>query len=446
MARTSSDQTHTTAAVLAIGDELISGESVDTNSAYVAQRLSAIGVKPIAHQTVGDDLDAIVDAMRSLATRADLVVSTGGLGPTDDDLTRPALAQALGEELVKDADAAATLEKRVGRAGEKLLNANRVQTQRPTSANMIPNKFGTAPGLTAMLRESNNGSGEPHSCEIFCLPGPPGEMKPMFEGFVAPVIRPPVGRVIRVRTLWIFGLPESAIPAMLDGLMERGRNPVVGTAAKSAVIACKIRYAGAASEADSALDQAEQKVRTALDPFVFGSGDETLASCVVELLRAQGQTVATAESCTGGLVGEMLTSHPGSSAVFVGGWVTYTNELKIGELGVNSSAIEAEGAVSEAVAKQMAEGAIEQGARDGALATHALAITGIAGPDGGSPDKPVGTVFIARATTGEETDVRLFRFPDSRNVVRERSALAALGMLRLKLIGRTDVKLLWEQT
>lgn len=430
---------HRTAAVLSIGDELALGETVDTNSAWIARRLAASGVKPVTHVTVDDNLDSIVAIMRELAARVDVVVSSGGLGPTDDDLTRPALARALGEELVEDADAIAFLERRFNAIGRELLDANRVQAQRPLSGRCLENDRGTAPGLAAALREGDV------ACDFFCLPGPPREMRPMFERSVPPALNPPGDRVVRLRTVHEFGLPESAIPKLLGGLMERGRNPVVGTSAQTGFVTCKIRFEGDPAKVEAALGAAETQVRAALEPFVFGGEDETLASAVSELLRARGETVTTAESCTGGLVATMLTERADSSNVFVGGWATYSNEFKHGSLGVAREMIARHGAVSEAVARAMAEGALARSAEMERPATHAISITGIAGPGGGTKEKPVGTVWIARATRGEETDARLFRFSDQRDAIRERSALAALGMLRLKLIDRTDVRLLWEQ-
>ncbi len=430
---------HRTAAILSIGDELALGETVNTNSAWIAQRLTNCGVKPVTHVTVDDSLNSIAAIMRELASRVDVVVSSGGLGPTDDDLTRQALAQALGEELVEDEQSLASLQRRFQAIGRELLAANRVQTLRPVSGRCLKNPHGTAPGIAATWREGEL------KCDFFCLPGPPREMQPMLERLVLPALKPSGDRVIRLRTLHVFGLPESGIPKLLGGLMERGRNPVVGTSAQTGFVTCKIRFEGDPAKADATLDAAEKQVRAALDPFVFGVDDETLASVVSDLLRTRGESVTTAESCTGGLVSMMLTERPGSSDVFVGGWATYSNEFKHGSLDVPLELIEKHGAVSEHVARAMAKGALARSAESEKPANHAISITGVAGPGGGTEEKPVGTVWIARATRGDETEARLFRFSDQRDAIRERSALAALGMLRLKLIGRTDVKLLWEQ-
>lgn len=429
---------HATAAIVSIGDELTRGEAVDTNSAWVAQRLVERGVRAIEHRTLPDDLAAIAGVLGELAAMVDLVISTGGLGPTDDDLTRRALAAALGEELVEDAAALARLEQRFAPSNRALLPANRVQAQRPVSARCLDNEHGTAPGLAATLHARGR------RCDIFCLPGPPNEMAPMFEGSVGPALRPPAGFVISTRELHEFGLPESAIPGLLGGLMERGRNPGVGTAARISYVTCKIRFEGAAADAPAALDDAERRVRAALEPYIFAAGDGTLAGAVVALLRERGETLVTAESCTGGMIAAALTDIAGSSDVYAGGVVAYSNELKSALLGVPAGLIAEHGAVSEPVARRMAEGALARAADAGKPATRALAVTGIAGPGGGSAAKPVGTVWIAHACAGEPTDARLFRFPGDRAVVRDRTAHAALGMLRLGALGFGERRLLWE--
>lgn len=430
---------HATAAILSIGDELARGEAVDTNSAWVAQRLVERGVRVIEHRTLPDDLSAIAAAFGELAARVELIISTGGLGPTDDDLTRPALAAALGESLAEDAGALARLEQRFARSNRALLPANRVQAQRPESGRCLDNDHGTAPGLAATLRSAGR------TCDVFCLPGPPNEMAPMFERAVAPALRPPAGRVIVTRELHEFGLPESAIPALLGGLMERGRNPGVGTAARTSYVTCKIRFEGPAADAAPALDEAERTVRGALGPYVFADGAGTLAGAVLATLRERGETLVTAESCTGGLIAAALTDIAGSSDVYVGGVVTYSNELKSALLGVPASVIAEHGAVSEPVARLMAEGALARAREAGRPATRALAVTGVAGPGGGTADKPVGTVWIAHAHQGARTDAMLFRFPGDRAVVRDRTMHAALGMLRLGVLGFGEHKLLWQK-
>jgi len=433
---------HDAAAVLSIGDELILGQTLDTNSAWLSARLTELGVRIVEHATVDDDCEAIASALRRLAGRARLVIATGGLGPTIDDLTRRALADALGEGLVEDGQMLSAIRLYFAARGTEMPENNRLQALRPESASALGNAQGTAPGLHARLEIDGA------SADCFCLPGPPNEMRPMFEQFVMPRLNPPAGGVIRTRVIGTFGLPEATIAERLGELMARLRNPVIGTTASGGTVSCRIRFTGAAEEADEAIAQAERAVREAVSPYDFGADDETLASATLKELRRAGERLVVAESCTGGGLGALLTDVPGSSDVFCGGWITYADAMKLGALGVDKSTLRARGAVSEEVAIAMARGALRAAEEAGAPAQHALAITGVAGPGGGTKDKPAGTVWIARASDrgGEiEVDARRFLFPGERRAVRLRSALTAMAMLRLALIGAGPVKLLGQQ-
>ncbi len=433
---------HRSAAVLSVGDEIALGQTLDTNSAWLADRLFALGVRVVEHATVEDDLDRIARALSRLAGETDLVIVTGGLGPTADDLTRPALARVLGEELIEDGGALGAIRAWFsGRAGG-MPEGNRVQALRPASGVCLANPNGTAPGLFVRAGAV--------SCDVACLPGPPHEMKPMFETEIAGRLRR-AGGAFGARALLTFGLGESVVAERLGPLMDRDREsrglPVVGTTASKMVVSVRLRHAGDDADAvRAALDAVEDEVRSALGVSVFERRDFTggdaadisdaLPGCVLSLLRERGERVAVVESCTGGLLGETLTSVPGSSDVFAGGWLTYANEAKAGLVGVDPALIASHGAVSGAVARAMAVGGLERGHSLGG-AEHCLAITGVAGP-GGSEAKPAGTVFIARASVdglSPEVEVRSFRFKGGRGAVREWSARTALGMLRLKLVG-----------
>ncbi len=429
----SGPRTHRTAAVVAIGDELMLGQKTDTNSAWISDRLTGLGVRVEEHATVADETPRIVETLARLAGRVDLLIVTGGLGPTADDLTREALAAAMGEELIEDAEALDALRAWFRGRGREMPAPNRVQAMRPASARCLDNPNGTAPGLAGRI-----GSGET-ACDVFCLPGPPREMTPMFESFVAPAIRCDAGHVVATRTLHSFGLGESDVAARLGELMDRDRNPLVGTTASLGVVTCRLRFEGEASDADaqSRLDAAAGEVRERLGDVVFAEGGEqgeALARAVLDRLRERGERLVCVESCTGGLLGELITRVPGSSDVLLGGWVTYSNEMKSAAVGVRPETLEGVGAVSREVAVEMAEGGLAASKSAGG-AQHALAITGVAGPGGGSDEKPVGTVWIARASRGAATDVRRFRFRGGRDAVRHWSANAALGMLRLTLDG-----------
>ncbi|RMH25738.1 MAG: CinA family nicotinamide mononucleotide deamidase-related protein [Planctomycetota bacterium] len=414
-----------TLTILAIGDELTCGERVDTNSAWIAAKAAARGARIAEHRTAADDRPLIADAIRELAARSDVLVVTGGLGPTLDDLTRHALGDVLGEPLVEDAATMDALRVWYAGRGRAMPDANRIQAMRPPSARCLDNPNGTAPGLHAKVGRT----------EVFCLPGPPREMMPMFERFVLPALRDDSGEVVRVRTVPTFGLGESTVADLLGDLMDRTRNPMVGTTASGCIVTCRIRYAGPPDGADAALADTVERVKTALGPAVLVDHDEhddglVLVRTVGDLLRERRQTVATVESCTGGLVGEMITRLPGSSDIFAGGLLTYSNELKSRLAGVDESLIARHGAVSREVAAAMARGGLDR-----CQSHHALAITGVAGPGGGSESKPVGTVWIARASRDGTLDTRQFLFRGGRDSVRLWSATTALGMLRLHLVG-----------
>ncbi len=422
-------QSHRTAGILAIGDELVLGQKLDSNSQWLSDRLVGLGIRVLEHATVDDDDGAIAGAIGRLASACDLVVCTGGLGPTEDDRTRAGLARAMGEQLIEDAALMRGLLAWYASRGREMASANRVQALRPVSAEALDNERGTAPGLWGRLEIG---------VEVACLPGPPGEMRPMFEGEVVRRLRVASGRVIRTRLIHTVGLGESNIAERLGELMDRSRMPLVGTTASGGVVTCRIRFEGDAGDADGAVAQTARAVRERLGAVVFGEGDQTPAGACVDLLRERGETVCTVESCTGGMLGELLTERAGSSDGYIGGWVTYTNEMKHREVGVAMDVFERDGAVSSACASAMALGGLE---RSGA--THALAITGIAGPGGGSEDKPVGTVWIGRASADGSVETRRFLFRGDRAGVRRLSALSALAMLRLKLVGE-EMELLWE--
>lgn len=412
-----------TATILAVGDELILGQSLDTNTRFIADALTGAGFAVIEHATVPDDLPHLAETLTRLAHWCDLLVVTGGLGPTSDDLTRAALAAALGDELVEDPDALEEIRSWFAGRGRAMPDANRVQAMRPTAARMLGNDNGTAPGLAAELDR----------CRVFCLPGPPSEMKPMLERFVlADADAPPV----TVRTLYTIGLGESAVAMALAELMDRDRPVLVGTTASLGVVTVRIRAADP-SAADT-IDQVLAEARARIGPAAFSDRLDLPAHCL-ESLRIRGDSVGTVESCTGGLLAEMLTQVPGSSDAFMGGLVTYTNRLKHNLTDVPEQVFATVGAVSAECATAMAEGGRRTLGTD-----HALAVTGIAGPGGGTDTKPVGTVYIALASRGSPTDTRLFHFRGGRDAIRKWSATSALAMLRLRLDG-VEMELLGER-
>ena len=408
---------------LSIGSELVAGRGTDTNVVHLANQLARLGLAVERHTILPDDRDAIVAHLTALRRRAAgpaLLLVTGGLGPTDDDVTREAVADAMGVPLQDDPACRREIEAMFRSRGWTMAPSNLRQAMIPAGATPLPNTCGTAPGF--------------HLCRdnlhLFCMPGVPAEMKPMFADHVAPVLRrlSGSGRVVCERVLRTFGAGESTVGERIAPFMARGRNPLVGTLASSGLVSIRIRATAAGDdEAGRLLDRDERAIREILGDLVFGRDDESLAHVVARLLAEAGATLAVAESCTGGLVAKMLTDVPGASAFFLEGLVTYANASKTARLGVPDELIQSHGAVSEPVARAMAEGA-----RRTAGATYALATTGIAGPTGGTPDKPVGLVFIALAGP-EATDVVHPILPGRRDRIRQRTALTALNLLRLRL-------------
>jgi nicotinamide-nucleotide amidase len=412
------------ACILSIGDELVLGQTIDTNSAWLSKQLAGVGCDIVAHATVGDGQLQIETAIRELSQRADVLIISGGIGPTEDDLTRQALAAVLDVPLERNEEWIAALEAFFARSSRKMPEINKVQAFIPRGATMIYNHAGTAAGIRATLG----------TCEVFSTPGVPKEMKAMFERDVLPYLRQRSGgAVIASRLLHSFGLGESAVGERMGALMTRGRNPSVGTTVANGFVSLRLNVRAASSEeAQRQLDDTEAACRAALGDLIFGQGEDTLPAAVLGLMcnKPDKFTIATAESCTGGLLSKMLTDVPGCSPCFHYGWVTYANEAKTTQLGVPKELFDTHGAVSEPVARAMAIGA-----RDRANANYALAITGVAGPDGGTAEKPVGTVWIALATAGD-VQARRFNMHGDREMIRDRAAKMALTMLRFKLLGK----------
>lgn len=424
--------------LLSVGDELVTGLTTDTNSAWISRRLSAVGVRVVAHATVGDDQPTIERAIREAAEKAEILVITGGIGPTPDDLTREALAGVMGAGLVENPGWIAQMEQMFEERGRQMKPGNRKQAGVPEGAELLWNPVGTAAGIVAKIGE----------CRVYSVPGVPREMEAMFDDHIVPWVGRRVeergGQVIRTRAIHTFGIGESDLAARLDALLRRGGDDAplqVGTTASRGVVSVRAyaRFGGEA-EAYETLDTVEKQVREALGELVFGVDDESLPDAVARLLRDHPRQpiVSLAESCTGGLIAKLLTDIPGSSAHFHRGFVTYSNAAKNEILGVPRELLNECGAVSGPVVEAMARGART---REG----HgiALAVTGVAGPGGGTSEKPVGTVWIALAAPGKNIDPadpyvfsRRFVFPGDRETVRLRSAYMALTLLRFHLLGQ----------
>ena len=432
------------ASIVSIGNELLNGQTVDTNAAYISDKLLAVNIPVISVYTIGDDENAIVKALTLACSDADVVIATGGLGPTDDDLTRQAFAEFLGAELQLQDELLQKIREFFARRNLQMPEKNQIQAYIPVGARAIANNLGTAPGIMASL---DSRPASPQSVRtpqedaqrrsiqyqasrlLFALPGVPSEMKQMFEETVLTMLQQVAGeQTIVVRKLKCFGAGESAIAEMLGDMMQRGRNPLVNCTVQYGVVTLQI--VATAKNKEKALQMAEndeKSLRNTLGKLVYGRVEQTLAEVVGEKLAKHKKTLAVAESCTGGVLAKLLTDIPGASRYFMYGWVAYSNQAKISELGVPVDMIQKYGAVSEQVA-----GAMAQGARKKAGTDFAIATTGIAGPTGGSEQKPVGLVYIAVDSDGG-CETERYLFSHDREFIRLRAAQTALNMLRLQL-------------
>ena len=402
------------------GTELLLGEVLNTHATWIAKRIFPLGLR-ISRQTTVPDGPAIRDAVLESFDRADILFLTGGLGPTTDDITRESIAEILGLKLRPDEGIRAAIEARLAARGYQLLERMLRQTMVPEGAVVLPNHHGTAPGLY-IPSLSTPSSASPH---FFLLPGPPRELKPMFDESVMPLLRGLLGDLPdkECRIYRVVGLGESAVEEMIGLELSQNKELEVGYCARPNEV--DFRLIGS----KPLLDSLEPRILQTLGKNLVSAKGEGIEEWIVQRLAATGRTVSTTESCTGGLLANRLTNVPGSSRVFHRGFVTYSNESKTELLGVTESLLAQHGAVSEPVALAMAEGALRHARSD-----FSLALTGIAGPDGGSPEKPVGTVFIALAETAKPTQCQKFSFPVDRATFKQLSTQAALDMLRRSLL------------
>lgn len=405
-------------AVLAVGDELLNGEMADTNTMRIARSLSAHGLALRESRAVADVEADIVEALLDLARRQDVVIVTGGLGPTADDLTARAAARAFERRLVLSDEALQQIREHFRRSGRSMHPADEKQALLPQKATILPNSVGSAPGF--LLQQGDK--------QIYFLPGVPTEMAALLEQSILPRLQEQAGGsfALQERVLKVFGLSEPKTEERLAGKLPAGVALAFGVDFPFVLV--KLRATG--EEAETLLDRAELATRQALDDFVVAMGAGSLAQTVARQLTAAGLTLSLAESCTGGLIAKLLTDIPGSSAFLERAAVTYANSAKRDWLGVSADLLEREGAVSEACALAMA-----RGMRRAAGSAVALAVTGIAGPTGGTPGKPVGTVYLA-LTAADTEQVKGYHFGGGREQIRTLSACMALDWLRRYLGAR----------
>jgi nicotinamide-nucleotide amidase len=416
------------AEIISIGSELVSGQSLDTNSRWLSQQLGSLGIPVAFHTTLGDDLEDHRSAFRAAFDRADLVIMTGGLGPTQDDLTREALADCAGEPLIEDPGSLTAIEAMFTRRNRVMTERNRVQAQFPRGAEPLENPIGTAPGIWMRIGRAT----------VACLPGVPSEMKKMFQEQVVPRLRRLGwgGRVIVHRKINLFGKGESEIEAQAMDLTARGRVPEVGITASEATISFRIAAEGATEEdALRLIEPTAELIYERFGNLVLGEGSDDVAEALAAQLARTGSTLATAESCTGGLIARMLTAIPGISASYPGGVVTYANEAKTELLGVPAGMLAAHGAVSPEVAAAMADGV-----RTRLGATVGISTTGVAGPGGGTPEKPVGLVYLGLSTEKGTRTRRLDMGPERpRDFIQLLASKAALNWARLALLDSSSL-------
>jgi nicotinamide-nucleotide amidase len=406
------------ASIVSIGNELLTGQT-DTNTAYLSSELLSIGIPAVSSYTVGDDIGVIVRVLNLACTDAEVILVTGGLGPTDDDLTRQAFANFLGAELQLQNELLHRIQNMFAMRNLEMPETNKIQAYIPTGARALTNNIGTAPGIMA----------EADGKLLFALPGVPTEMKKMFIESVFPELKRFSGaQAVVVRKLKCFGAGESAIAEMLGPVSQRGRNPLINYTAGHGIITLHIIASAENDEkARRMVEKDEKYLRNKLGELVYGIDEQTLAEVVGKELVRRKKTIALAESCTGGTVAKMLTDLPGASEYFKYGWITYSNSAKTSELNVNPDLIEKYGAVSEQVAEAMAKGAREKAGAD-----FAIGITGIAGPTGGTEQKPVGLVYIS-VDSSDFSETKRCLLSRNRQFTRLRAAQTALNMLRMKL-------------
>ncbi|HXI85356.1 MAG TPA: competence/damage-inducible protein A [Verrucomicrobiae bacterium] len=397
------------------GSELLLGFTVNTHLGYIARQLASIGLRLDRQVTVADDRTEMRAAVEEALRRSDILIITGGLGPTSDDFTRDVVAELLDRKLVRDESVATHIAERIRARRIRLPESIYVQALVPVGAQVLPNRNGTAPGL-AIDQEGKL---------VLLLPGPPRELKPMFEEYVLPVLEKHFGAQARFdcRTFKVVGLAESVVEEKVAPVLSDLPDLELGYSAKMGEVEVRI-----ISDLKSTADEAESRIRTALADNIYGTGDARLEETVVKMLTVVHQTIATAESCTGGAIANRITNVSGSSEVFINGCVTYSNESKTRLLGVSEKTLAEHGAVSEEVAREMAEGI-----RTLSRTNFGISTTGIAGPTGGTPEKPVGLVYIGFATP-ERTDVQRHLLAFDRETFKFFVTQYALDVVRRELL------------
>lgn len=407
------------AEILAVGTEILLGDIVNTNAQYLAKRLADLGISVYHQSVVGDNPERLLEAYRLAFSRADLVITTGGLGPTKDDLTKEVAFEYFGKQSVVHEESLKIIEGYFKRMNRPMSESNKKQAYFPVDAVILPNNNGTAPGCII----------EENSKVVALLPGPPREMKPMFEEAVVPYLKKFQQGVLVSKVLRVIGVGESTAAEMLEDILDNQTNPTVAPYAKEGEVTFRITAkASSEEEGKRLIEPMETEIVKRLGNNIYGVGDTTLENVVAQMLVNKNLTISTAESCTGGMVAASLINYPGISSVFMEGAVTYSNEAKINRLGVSKETLDKYGAVSSEVAAEMAQGIAKTAGTNIGLST-----TGIAGPGGGSEEKPVGLVYVGLSINGEVKTKKL-NLSGNRQKIRERATMQLIDWLRRELL------------
>ena len=414
------------AVILSTGDEITAGRIVDTNSNYIADKLAEVGLEVAAVLTVGDVPERLEWAWKTAMAMADVVISTGGIGPTADDLTNETVARITGKKLVRDQESVDHMTRIFASINRVMPENNLKQADLPDTSVIVRNPLGTAPGFRMAVPQAGG-----HICHLVVLPGVPREMKPMMEDTVLPWLRSNRGTdtIFAVRVFQTFGISESGLDEAVAGLIKPEEARVAFRAAFPQ-ISLRVTVEGRPGEADRKLDELSERVRGRIANFIYAEGDASMEEVIARLFTERRLKLAVAESCTGGLIGHRITNVAGSSKYFVGDFVTYSNSLKTGLLGVREETLKAHGAVSEQCVLEMAAGARERAGADVAIAT-----SGVAGPEGGTAAHPVGTVCLGLVGSSGVKAARRYQLRGNRDWIKTLTGQVALDWLRRYALG-----------
>lgn len=407
------------AEIISVGTEILLGDIVNTNAAYLAKELALLGIDVYYQSSVGDNEDRLINAFEEGLKRSDIIITTGGLGPTNDDITKEVACKVFNQKMEIDKNSLEKIEEFFLKLGIEVTENNKKQAYFPKGAIILKNKNGTAPG--AILKKDKK--------YMIILPGPPKEMKLMFEDEVKPYLKDMSNEILVSRTLKLFGIGEAALESKIIDIINEQNNPTIATYISNMELRLRITAKSDNEEnANNMIEPIIEKIKDRVGKFIYAQDNISMETVVSKMLIEKKLIISTAESCTGGLVSATLINYPGISSVFMEGCVTYSNESKINRLGVNHNTLEEYGAVSEETAREMAKGIAKNFNTNVAIST-----TGIAGPEGGTSDKPVGLVYIGVYINGKTT-VNKYILHGNREEIRLRATKNALNDLRLRLL------------